>query len=90
VIRLFKVYYPVRTLVLLAVETFIVWMSFALGTIALNDDDVLLHLQNQLFIEGGFVKLLILTAVVLMLSHGLDLYDATNLGAKWDQVCWAL
>ena len=32
-IRLFNVYYPVRTLVLLAVETLIVWTSFLLGTI---------------------------------------------------------
>ena len=30
-IRLFNVYYPVRTLVLLAVETLIVWTSFLLG-----------------------------------------------------------
>ena len=30
-IRLFKVYYPLRTLVLLAGEALIVWVSFVLG-----------------------------------------------------------
>ena len=85
-IRLFKVYYPVRTLVLLLVETFIVWLSFMLGTLVWIQQDRLLELNNQLFIEGGFLKLWLVTAIVLMLSHGLDLYDSTNMGAKWDQV----
>ena len=85
-IRLFKVYYPVRTLVLLAVEMLIVWLSFMLGTLVWIQQDRLLVLNNQLFIEGGFVKLLLVTGIVLMLSHGLDLYDSNNMGAKWDQV----
>jgi len=86
VIRLFKVYYPVRTLVLLAVETLIVWLSFMLGTLVWIQQDRLLELNNQLFIEGGFLKLWLVTAIVVMFSHGLDLYDSTSLGAKWDQV----
>jgi sugar transferase (PEP-CTERM system associated) len=86
VIRLFNVYYPVRTLVLLAVETLIVWLSFMLGTLLLSQQDGLLEVNNELFIEGGFLKILALTAIVLMLSHGLDLYDSTNLGEKWDQI----
>jgi len=85
VIRLFNVYYPVRTLVLLVVESLIVWLSFALGTILPSQQDRLLLLNNELFIENGFVKILALTAIVLMLSHGLDLYDSSNLGAKWEQ-----
>ncbi len=85
-IRLFKVYYPVRTLVLLGVETLIVWLSFMLGFVVWIQQDRMLELNNELFMEGGFVKLWLVTAVVLMLSHGLDLYDSTSLGAKWDQV----
>lgn len=85
-IRLFKVYYPVRTLVLLGVETLIVWLSFMLGFMVWIQQDRLLELNNQLFIEGGFLKLLLVTAIVLMFSHGLDLYDSTSLRAKWDQV----
>ena len=85
-IRLFKVYYPVRTLVLLGVETLIVWLSFMLGFVVWIQQDRLLELNNELFVEGGFVKLWLVTAIVLMLSHGLDLYDSTSLGARWDQV----
>ena len=65
-IRLFKVYYPVRTLVLLAVETLIVWVSFVLGTMVRSREDWLLRLNNELFIEGGFLKILAVTAIVLL------------------------
>lgn len=84
-IRLFKVYYPVRTLVLLTVETLIVWVSFVLGTMVRSREDWLLRLNNELFIEAGFVKILAVTAIVLLISHGLDLYDSSSLDAKWDQ-----
>src|SRR5579864_4276436 len=57
-----------------------------LGTLVWIQQDRLLELNNQLFIEGGFLKLWLVTAIVLMLSHGLDLYDSNNMGAKWDQV----
>jgi sugar transferase (PEP-CTERM system associated) len=81
VIRLFKVYYPLRTLVLLAGEALIVWVSFVLGTMWRNEDSWLL-----LNVEGGYLKILAVTGVVLLLSHWFDLYDSSSLGAKWDQV----
>jgi sugar transferase (PEP-CTERM system associated) len=87
VIRLFNVYYPLRTLVLLAVEALIVWFSFLLGMKAnqmWNEEDGLL-LANQLLIEGGYLKILALTGIVLLLSHGFDLYDSAQIGAKVDQ-----
>src|ERR1039457_4562261 len=84
-IRLFHVYYPVRTLVLLIVEALVVGLSFLLGTMVLSQQDWLLLLNNELFIEGGFLKILAVTAIVLLLSHGLDLYDSSSLGDKWDQ-----
>jgi sugar transferase (PEP-CTERM system associated) len=86
VIRLFNVYYPVRSLVLLAVETLIVWTSFVLGTMVRNGQDWQLLLNNELFIEGGFLKILAVTAIVLMLSHGFDLYDSSTLGGRSDQL----
>jgi sugar transferase (PEP-CTERM system associated) len=86
VIRLFKVYYPVRTLVLLAVETLIVWVSFVLGTMVRNGQDWQLLLNNELFIEGGFIKIFAVTAIVLLFSYGLDLYDSSTLGGESDQV----
>jgi sugar transferase (PEP-CTERM system associated) len=87
VIRLFKVYYPLRTLVLLVGEALIVWTSFLLATLWRNPDSWLLG-----NVDGGYLqvlaalgpKILVITAVVLILSHLLDLYDSTGLVAKWD------
>lgn len=61
-IRLFRVYYPVRTLVLLAGEAFVVFAALCLGTLLhsvlqlLGDSDKLLQLNNQLFIDGAYWK----------------------------------
>lgn len=79
-IRLFKVYYPVRTLVLLGVEALIVWVSFVLGTLLQNSDWWLV-----LNVEGGYLKIVGVTALVLLVSHWLDLYDSAGMGAKWEQ-----
>jgi sugar transferase (PEP-CTERM system associated) len=83
VIRLFNVYYPVRTLVLLVGEALIVGCSFVLGTFW--NADTALHFKNALFIEGGYLRILGLTGIVLLLSHGFDLYDSSQLGAQLDQ-----
>ena len=80
-IRLFNVYYPVRTLVLLVVEALIVGSSFLLATWWLNQETSWLLLN----VEGGYLKIVCVTAIVLLISHGLDLYDAST-RAKWDQV----
>lgn len=80
-IRLFKVYYPLRTLVLLAGEALIVWSSFVLGTLVQNREDTWLLLN----VEYGYVKIFVVTGVVLLLSHWFDLYDSASLGAKWEQ-----
>jgi sugar transferase (PEP-CTERM system associated) len=87
VIRLFKVYYPLRTLVLLVGEALIVWTSFLLATIWRNQDSWLL-----LNVDGGYLqvlavlgpKILTVTGVVLLLSHLFDLYDSSSLSAKWE------
>ena len=81
-IRLFKVYYPLRTLVLLVGEAMIVWLSFVMGTMLQNREDSWLLLN----VENGYVKILAVTCVVLLFSHWFDLYDSSNLGAKWDQI----
>lgn len=79
-IRLFKVYYPLRTLVLLAGEALIVWVSFVLGTMLRNQDSWLL-----LNVEGGYLKILAVTAAVLLLSHWFDLYDSSSVSKNWEQ-----
>jgi sugar transferase (PEP-CTERM system associated) len=78
VIRLFNVYYPVRALVLLAVETMVVFSSFLLGMLLAFPDDRYIVLNYQY----GYVKVIVATVVVLVCSHWFDLYDASRFEAK--------
>jgi sugar transferase (PEP-CTERM system associated) len=77
-IRLFNVYYPVRTLVLLIGEALIIWTSFLLGAVLELRDDSYLVLNY----EGGYFKILGVTLLVLLCSHWLDLYDTARLNTK--------
>jgi sugar transferase (PEP-CTERM system associated) len=83
VIRLFNVYYPVRTLVLLLGEALIIGLSFVLGTVFTVES--MLRLNNELIIERGYLRIIALTAVVLLLSHGFDLYDSSKIEVKLEQ-----
>jgi len=77
-IRLFNVYIPVRTLVLLIGEALIVLASFLLGAwYGLGQDTYLV-----LYFEDGFYKIFAVTALVLLCSHWLDLYDTARLNTK--------
>jgi sugar transferase (PEP-CTERM system associated) len=78
VIRLFNVYYPIRTLILLAGEALVVWTSFVLATVLQNPDDSYLVLNY----EGGYYKIFAVTAVVLLFSHWFDLYDPAYVNEK--------
>jgi sugar transferase (PEP-CTERM system associated) len=82
VIRLFNVYYPARTLVLLTVEALIVGFSFLAAIWWLNQETSWLLLN----VEGGYLKIGCITAIVLLFSHGLDLYDSSSPSQKWDQI----
>ena len=77
-IRLFNVYYPVRTLILLVGEALIVWTSFLLGAVFELHEDSYLVLNY----EGGYLKILGVTVLVLLCSHWLDLYDTARLNTK--------
>jgi sugar transferase (PEP-CTERM system associated) len=89
VIRLFKVYYPLRTLVLLAGEAVVVGLSFVAGMLLVQQlqgqEYGLLQVSNELFMEDGYLKVLVLTAIVLLVSHGFDLYDSSHIGSNWGQ-----
>jgi sugar transferase (PEP-CTERM system associated) len=89
VIRLFKVHYPLRTLVLLVGEAFIVGFSFVAGMLLVQQlqgrEYGLLRVSDELFIEGGYLKILVITGIVLLVSHGFDLYDSSQAAAKLDQ-----
>lgn len=81
-IRLFNVYYPVRTLVLLAGEALVIWTSFLLAVWRQSGEDSYLVLNY----EYGYYKILAVTAVVMLLSHWFDLYDPAGFNAKWEQI----
>jgi sugar transferase (PEP-CTERM system associated) len=78
VIRIFKVYYPARTLILLGGEALIVWTSFLLAVVLQHPDDGYVVLNY----EGGYLKILGLTTVVLLISHWFDLYDPSHFDVK--------
>ncbi len=79
-IRLFNVYYPVRMLVLLAVETMVVFASFLLGILLAVPEESYIALNYQY----GYLKIVIATGLVLVCSHWFDLYDFKRLDAKGD------
>ena len=77
-IRLFNVYYPVRTLILLIGEALIIGTSLLLGAMYANWDDSYLVLVY----EHGYVKILAVTIVVLLFSNWFDLYDTSRVITK--------
>jgi sugar transferase (PEP-CTERM system associated) len=80
VIRLFNVYYPIRTLVLVMGEALMIVTSLLLGIILRFREDSYLVLN----FEHGYQKVLVVTVLVLLLSHGFDLYDPAHFDAKGD------
>src|ERR1700675_2568593 len=77
-IRLFNLYITGRTLVLLIGAGLIVWTSFLLGAVYELREDSYLVLNY----EGGYLKILGVTVLVLLCSHWLDLYDTARLNTK--------
>ncbi|MDE3179624.1 MAG: polyprenyl glycosylphosphotransferase, partial [Acidobacteriota bacterium] len=70
-VRLFNVYYPTRTLVLIFGEMLIACSSFvAAGMIRLGPNPV-----TVLNYDGGFYKVLIVAGLALLFFYYFDLYD---------------
>jgi sugar transferase (PEP-CTERM system associated) len=78
VIRLFNVYYPIRTLVLLGGEALLVWASFLIAAVVRHPEDSYVMLNY----EGGYFKILIATVAVLVFSHLFDLYEPASWNAR--------
>jgi sugar transferase (PEP-CTERM system associated) len=78
VIRLFNVYYPVRTLVLFGGEALLVWTSFLVAAVWQHPEDSYIVLNY----EGGYLKILVATCAVIVFSHLFDLYEPTQWDAK--------
>jgi sugar transferase (PEP-CTERM system associated) len=79
-IRLFNVYYPTRTLVLLLCEALFVGGSFLLATqFALGQDTYI-----ALIYEFGLLKILGITVITLLLSYYFDLYEPQRISGRWE------
>lgn len=79
-IRLFNVYYPTRTIVLLLCEALIVIGSFLLATVLIVGQDTYLVLNY----EYGALKILALTVLTLLSSYYFDLYEPQRISARWE------
>lgn len=77
-IRLFNVYYPIRTLVLFGGEALLVWTSFLVATLWQHPEDSYVVLNY----EAGYWKILVATAAVILFSHLFDLYEPSQWDAK--------
>src|ERR1035438_6193379 len=83
-IRLFNVYYPTRTLVLLVCEVLLVGGSFLLATACLLVPDGYVVLINALVYENGLLKIAGITAFTLLLTYYFDLYGPRRFSASWE------
>jgi sugar transferase (PEP-CTERM system associated) len=79
-IRLFNVYYPTRTIVLLLCEALIVSGCFLLATVLLLGPDTYLVLNY----EYGGLKIICLTILTLLISYYFDLYEPQRISEGWE------
>jgi sugar transferase (PEP-CTERM system associated) len=79
-VRLFNVYYPTRTIVLLLCEALIVAGAFLLATALVLGPDTLLALDY----EGGAIKIVGLTALALLFSYYFDLYGPQRTQSQFE------
>ena len=79
-IRLFNVYYPTRTIVLLVTEALIVSGSFLLATAFVLGPDTYIALNY----EYGALKILTLTVLTLLFSYYFDLYEPSRISERWE------
>ena len=85
-IRLFNVYYPTRTLVLLLFEALLVSGSFLLASacLCLIEPDGFIVLSNALIYENGLLKISGITVLTLLLTYYFDLYGPRRISEGWE------
>jgi sugar transferase (PEP-CTERM system associated) len=79
-IRLFNVYYPTRTIVLLLCEALIIGGSFLLATVMIAGPDSYLILN----FEYGWMKIASLIILTLLISYYFDLYEPQRISEQWE------
>lgn len=79
-IRLFNVYYPTRTIVLLLCEALIIGGCFLLATAIVAGPDTYLILN----FEYGWIKIFSLIILTLLISYYFDLYEPQRISERWE------
>jgi sugar transferase (PEP-CTERM system associated) len=79
-IRLFNVYYPTRTLMLLLCEALLVGGSFLLTATFVTGQDTYI----ALIYENGILKILAISVITLLLSYYFDLYEPQRMSGRWE------
>ena len=79
-VRLFNVYYPTRTLVLLLCELLLAGGSFLLAVAYLFGPDTYIVLMY----EDGLLKIAGITLLTILLSYYFDLYEPQRLSQGWE------
>src|SRR5215469_1184231 len=80
-IKVFNVYYPTRTLLMVACEAFLVCASFTAAT------TFILGLDNsyiRLIYEDGFLKITCFTILTMLFSYYFDLYEPQRISERWE------
>jgi sugar transferase (PEP-CTERM system associated) len=78
VVRLFNIYYPARTLVLVGGEALVVAASFLFAVLLQMGEDSFLVLN----FENGYYKILGVTGLALLCGYYFDLYDLQRLRSR--------
>lgn len=79
-IRIFNVYYPTRTIVLLLCEALIIGGCFLLATVMVTGPDTYLVLN----FEYGWLKIFSLVVLTLLCSYYFDLYEPQRISEHWE------
>ncbi|MBI1737747.1 MAG: TIGR03013 family PEP-CTERM/XrtA system glycosyltransferase [Acidobacteria bacterium] len=77
-VRLFNVYYPARTLVLIAGEAIVVCLSFLAAVFVQLGPDSYIALNY----EGGFLKIFSVSGLAMLCAYFFDLYDFQRLPSR--------
>lgn len=79
-IRIFNVYYPIRTIMRLLCEVIMVCGSFVLATFYFQGQDSTL----SLLYENGALKITGISVFTLLLSYYFDLYEPQRIAGGWE------
>ena len=80
-IKLFNVYYPTRTLLMVVCEALLAGASFTVATTVLLGAD---NCYIRLIYENGLFKIIGITILTMLFSYYFDLYEPQRISERWE------